>query len=41
MSDDKPMNVPDLVDEPLHFLIWQVDEIATVAMGLVVGIIRV
>lgn len=39
MSDEKPINIPDLVDEPLHFLIWQVDEIAAVAMGLVVGIV--
>ncbi|AXT74238.1 MULTISPECIES: type IV conjugative transfer system protein TraL [Vibrio] len=39
MSDEKPISMPDLVDEPVHFLIWQYDEIATVAIGLVVGII--
>ncbi len=36
---EKPTKMPDLVDEPIHFLIWQLDEIAMVAIGLVVGII--
>lgn len=37
--DEQPVNIPDLVDEPLHFLIWQFDEIITLALGLVVGIL--
>lgn len=37
--DEKPINIPDLVDEPLHFLVWQFDEIITIAMGLVFGIV--
>ncbi|EGR0468557.1 type IV conjugative transfer system protein TraL [Vibrio cholerae] len=36
---EKPVDMPDLVDEQIHFLIWQLDEIATIAIGLVVGII--
>jgi conjugal transfer pilus assembly protein TraL len=39
MSNEKPISIPDLVDEPIHFLIWQIDEIATIAVGLIVGII--
>lgn len=37
--DEKPVVLPDLVDEPIHFLVWQIDEIATVAIGLIVGIV--
>lgn len=37
--EEKPISIPDLVDEPLHFLIWQFDEIITIAIGLIVGII--
>lgn len=33
------IDIPDLVDEPIHFLIWQFDEIAAVAIGLIVGIV--
>ncbi|GAD89955.1 conjugal transfer protein TraL [Vibrio halioticoli NBRC 102217] len=39
MLDDNTIDIPDLVDEPIHFLIWQFDEIAAVAIGLVVGIV--
>lgn len=39
MSDEEIIHIPDLVDEPVHFLVWQFDEIATVAIGLVVGIV--
>lgn len=39
MSNEKPISIPDLVDEPIHFLVWQIDEIATIAVGLIVGII--
>lgn len=35
----EPITMPDLVDEPIHFLIWQLDEIATVTIGLIVGIV--
>ncbi|MEZ8967650.1 type IV conjugative transfer system protein TraL [Vibrio breoganii] len=39
LNEDKTIDMPDLVDEPIHFLIWQFDEIAAVAIGLVVGIV--
>lgn len=35
----EPVPMPDLVDEQIHFLIWQLDEIATVTVGLMVGIV--
>lgn len=38
MSEDE-ISIPDLVDEPFHFLIWQFDEIITVTVGLIVGIV--
>ena len=38
MNDNK-VNIPDLADEPIHFLIWQLDEIVTVTLGLIIGII--
>ena len=39
MSDEKPISIPDLVDEPIHFLIWQFDEIILLGVGLIFGII--
>lgn len=39
MSDDELIDIPNLVDEPVHFLIWQFDEIMTVSVGLIVGIV--
>lgn len=39
MSNEQLISIPDLVDEPIHFMIWQIDEIACIAIGLVVGII--
>lgn len=37
--DEAAISIPNLVDEPVHFLIWQFDEIITLAIGLVIGII--
>lgn len=37
--DEEEISIPDLVDEPFHFLVWQFDEIITVTVGLIVGII--
>lgn len=39
MNDNELINIPDLVDEQPHFLVWQLDEIVTVVIGLIVGII--
>lgn len=39
MNDDEIINVPDLVDEFDHYLIWQMDEIIIVTIGLMAGIL--
>lgn len=38
MSDEL-ITIPDLVDEPSHFLIWQFDEVISIGIGLIVGLI--
>ncbi|SET25106.1 type IV conjugative transfer system protein TraL [Thorsellia anophelis] len=35
----KPINIPQLIDEPPHFLLWSADEMAPIMIGLVIGII--
>lgn len=39
MDEDKPIRIPDMVDEMDHFLIWQLDEIMIVGVGAIVGIL--
>lgn len=39
MNEEKPIRIPDMVDEMDHFLIWQVDEIMIIGIGLIVGIL--
>jgi conjugal transfer pilus assembly protein TraL len=39
MSEDAPISIPDLVDEPPHFLIWQIDEVISIAVGLIIGLL--
>lgn len=39
MSDDEAIAIPDLVDDQLHYLIWQLDEIITIVIGLMAGIV--
>ena len=34
----KPVEIPKLIDEPIHVLLWTVDELAPVAIGLFAGI---
>ncbi|NOI31834.1 type IV conjugative transfer system protein TraL [Vibrio coralliilyticus] len=35
----EPIDMPDLIDEPFHFLIWQFDEICIVTIGVMLGIV--
>ena len=39
MSEDSLISIPDLVDEPPHFLIWQIDEVISIAVGLISGLL--
>ena len=39
MSEDSLISIPDLVDEPPHFLIWQIDEVISIAVGLIIGLL--
>lgn len=39
MSSEETINIPDLVDEMDHFLIWQIDEIFIIGFGLIIGIV--
>lgn len=32
------VQIPQYVDEPVHLLIWQIDEVAPIILGLLVGI---
>ena len=31
------IEIPQRIDEPVHVLLWQVDEIAPIAIGLMIG----
>ncbi len=33
------IRVPQYVDEPVHVLIWSIDEVAPIGLGLVAGIV--
>ncbi|EHA1082430.1 type IV conjugative transfer system protein TraL [Photobacterium damselae] len=33
------IDIPDLCDEPIHFLLWQWDQALPVSIGLVMGIV--
>ena len=33
------IRIPQYVDEPVHVLIWSVDEVAPIGLGLMVGIL--
>ncbi|WP_305817266.1 type IV conjugative transfer system protein TraL [Photobacterium leiognathi] len=39
MNTDEYIDIPNHVDEFDHFLIWQVDEIISVGVGLIFGIL--
>lgn len=39
MNEEELINVPSLVDEFDHYLIWQLDEIIIVTIGLIGGIL--
>lgn len=39
MANQEKINIPDLIDEQPHFLIWQLDEVVPVLIGLIAGII--
>ncbi|NGZ66611.1 type IV conjugative transfer system protein TraL [Vibrio aestuarianus subsp. cardii] len=39
MSDDDTVEIPDLLDDQIHYLIWQLDEIITIVIGLMAGIV--
>lgn len=33
----KPVEIPRYIDDPVHFLLWTVDEVTPIALGLIVG----
>jgi len=33
----QPIEIPRYIDDPVHFLLWSVDEVAPICLGLVVG----
>lgn len=35
----EPVKIPRRIDEPLHLLLWSVDEVAPMMIGLVMGIV--
>ncbi len=35
----KPIEIPHYIDDPLHFLMWQVDEVMPIGVGLVLGVL--
>jgi len=35
----KPINIPSRIDDPPHLLLWSMDELAPMLIGLVVGIV--
>uniref|UniRef100_UPI003B969694 type IV conjugative transfer system protein TraL n=2 Tax=Photobacterium leiognathi TaxID=553611 RepID=UPI003B969694 len=39
MNTDEYIDIPNYVDEFDHFLVWQVDEIISVGVGLIFGIL--
>ncbi|NVP00681.1 type IV conjugative transfer system protein TraL [Photobacterium damselae subsp. damselae] len=36
---NEEIDIPDLCDEPIHFLLWQWDQALPVSVGLMIGIV--